>query len=100
LIVLLPDGHANWIANNHPANEQAAKEAALRLAPRAAHDKVQIIAISLGADADVDLMRQLAENTGGTHFIIPGGHAVSEYRDQLLAVFAKIALQRALELVD
>lgn len=99
LIVLLSDGHANWIDNNHPADEQAAKAAALRLAPLAAHDKVQIIAISLGTDADVDLMRRLAENTGGVLFVIPGGHAVSEYRDQLLAVFAKIALQQPLKLV-
>ena len=99
LIVLLSDGHANWIDNNHPADEPAAKEAALRQAPLAAHDKVQIIAISLGADADVDLMRQLAESTGGVLFTIPGGHAVSEYRDQLLAAFAQIALQRPLKLV-
>jgi Mg-chelatase subunit ChlD len=100
LIVLLSDGHANWLDNNHTANESAAKAAALNEAHSAAQDKFQILTISLGADADLDLMQQIADITGGTHFIVPGGHAVSDYRDQLLAVFAKIALQRPLKLVD
>jgi Mg-chelatase subunit ChlD len=99
LIVLLSDGRTNWLDNNHTANETAAKNAALQQARFAARDKVPILTISLGADADLDLMQQIADITGGTHFIVPGGRAVSDYRDQLFAVFAKIALQRPLKLV-
>jgi Mg-chelatase subunit ChlD len=100
LIVLLSDGHANWVDNSHTANEATAKSNALDEARLTAQDGVQILTISLGTDADLDLMQQIANLTGGSHFVIPGGHAVSEYRDQLLAVFAQIALQRPLKLVD
>lgn len=98
LIVLLSDGHANWYHN--AVDQPHATSAALDQARSAGRDKFQILTISLGADADTDLMQQIANLTGGTHFSIEGGHAVSEYREQLLAVFTKIALQRSLKLVD
>jgi hypothetical protein len=100
LIVLLSDGHANWIDNNHSANEAAARNNALDQARQAAQDKLQILTISLGADADTDLMQQIADLTRGIHFVVPGGQTVSAYRAQLLAVFKQIALRRPLRLVD
>jgi Mg-chelatase subunit ChlD len=99
LIVLLSDGAANLKDNDNDPDPAGAKTAALQQARLAAKDKLRILTISLGAAADTGLMQQIADLTGGTHFVIPGGHAVSEYRAQLLAVFTKIALQRPVKLV-
>ncbi len=100
LIVLLSDGQANWIDNNHTADVSAATTAALNEAYVAAQDKFQILTISLGADADTNLMQQIATITSGLSFIVPGGQAVSGYRSQLLGVFGQIAMRRPLKLVD
>lgn len=99
LIVLLSDGHANWIDNDHAVDETAAKRNALDQATLAARDKLRILTISLGAEADTALMQSIADITGGTHFIVPGGQSVSAYRERLLRVFEKIALQRPLKLI-
>jgi Mg-chelatase subunit ChlD len=100
LIVLLSDGQANWIDNNHSADVSAATTAALNEAYVAAQDKFQILTISLGSDADTNLMQQIAAITSGIQFIIPGGQTVSAYRSQLLGVFSQIAMRRPLKLVD
>lgn len=99
LIVLLSDGRANWTDDNTP-NEQGARTAALNQARHAARDKIPILTISLGADADLDLMQQIADITGGIHFVVPGGSDVGDYRDQLFEVFMKVAIRRPLKLVD
>lgn len=78
LIVLLSDGVANWKDNGNDPDPSGAKNAALQQARLAAGDKFRILTISLGAAADTDLMQQIASITNGTHFIVSGGHAVSE----------------------
>ena len=98
LIVLLSDGHANW--HHGDVDEPAARNAALRQADLAAQENVPILTISLGADADQDLMQQIAEITDGIHFVVPGGADVDDYREQLFGVFARIAAHRPLRLVD
>jgi hypothetical protein len=97
LIVLLSDGRANW--HHNAVNESAAQDAALEQARLAAADQFPILTISLGADADLGLMEQIADLTNGIHFVVPGGADVDDYRQQLFEVFAQIAAHRTLKLV-
>jgi hypothetical protein len=94
LIVLLSDGYTNY------PDDRTANSAALAQAQQAANNNIPILTISLGADADTDLMQQIADMTKGVSFVIPGGHSVDEYKDQLNAIFAQIAQRRPLRLVN
>jgi len=58
-----------------------------------------VITVSLGAQADAVLMQQVADITSGVHFNIPGGQSVSDYEQDLKAVFALIASYRPTQLV-
>lgn len=98
IIVLLSDGNANWYKNTYDLSR--ARQAALNEATAAANDKFPIVTISLGADADLDLMQQIADKTGGLHFIVPGGSNVNDYKDQLYSVFSQIAGFKSARLVD
>ncbi|MCO6457239.1 MAG: VWA domain-containing protein, partial [Pirellulaceae bacterium] len=94
LMVLVTDGLANRPSNTNPtwyAEYQA------RLT---AQHKIPILTISLGADADRDLMRDIAEETDGVHFNIPGGQTVAAYEQDLIEVFREIAFHRPLKLVQ
>ena len=97
LIVQLSDGKANWLGTYNPS---AAKTAALAQAQAAAQEGIQIVTISLGSDADTELMQEIADITGGVHFVVPAGGSVEEYADELDAVFGQIAAHRRLRLVD
>jgi hypothetical protein len=94
MIVLMTDGMAN-----RPGSESDAKRYVRDEAQRAADDRYPIISISLGADADRDLMQEVADITGGVHFNIPGGQRVADYERQLKEVFREIAKNRPLKLV-
>lgn len=98
MIVLLSDGKANWHENRYSLS--AARAATLAQARTAAADGIPVLTISLGADADTDLMQEVADITGGHHFIVPGGKLVAQYEQQLLAIFSEIAAHRPLKLVD
>jgi Flp pilus assembly protein TadG len=93
VIVLLSDGHTNVPSNG-------AESAALDQAYEAADRNIPILTISLGADADTDLMQQIAEISNGAYFVIPGGQSVDQYKDQLNTIFAQIASRRPLRLVN
>jgi len=95
MIVLMTDGQAT-----KPGSSAYARQYALDQAALAAERKYPIITISLGNDADEQLMAQIAEITGGMHFNIPGGDSVADYEDELLEVFRKIADDRPLLLVQ
>lgn len=95
LIVLLSDGRAR-----RPYNETYGRALALDKADLAAEHYIPVMTISLGADADTQLMQEIADRTKGVHFVIPGGHSVAEYEDQLNEVFLQIARDRPLSLVD
>jgi Flp pilus assembly protein TadG len=98
MIVLMTDGVANWHngrndvsgAKNHVAAESAA----------AKELNYPVVAISLGAGADTDLMNSVADITESRHFNIPGGQSVADYRDGLFEVFRAIANARPLKLVQ
>jgi hypothetical protein len=94
MIVLMTDGIAN-----KPYNTSYAKQYALDQAAEAAARGYQIVTISLGNGADTQLMQQIADVTHGAHFNIPGDSSVSDYEEELLAVFRKIADARPLLLV-
>ena len=97
MMVLLTDGVANYY--NGSVNESAAKNAVLQEASLAAAAKLKIVTISLGSGADVQLMQQVADTTGGYHFNIPGGVDDSAYLIKLKAAFREIASDRPLQLV-
>ena len=58
------------------------------------------MAISFGADANTDLMHDVAEISSGAHFIVPGSKDVDDMRDDLIEIFAEIAGARPLRLVE
>jgi Flp pilus assembly protein TadG len=64
-IVLMSDGHANRPSGNGPRYARA-------MARYAAGQDVTIHTISLGNDADLELMQDIADITGGTHFDATG----------------------------
>lgn len=94
MIVLMTDGNAN-----RPTNETVGREYALEQARLAAALRYPIMTISLGIDADTDLMQEIADITGGIHYRIPGGGSVENYADELMTVFRRIADDRPLILV-
>jgi Mg-chelatase subunit ChlD len=91
MIVLMTDGIAN-----RPDNARAY---ALEQADLAAERNYPIVTISLGSGADTSLMQQIADRTGGLHFNIPGMQGITDYEEQLLEVFRRIADHRPLLLV-
>ncbi len=94
-IVLLTDGIANL-----PGSSSYAKQYALEQAQYAADSGYAIMAISLGANVDYNLMQDIADVSGGEHFHIPGGDSVAAYEEELIEVFRRIARERPLRLVN
>jgi hypothetical protein len=94
MLVLMTDGIAN-----RPTDESTARQLVLSEANACASAKIPVVTISMGAGADVGLMQQVADMTGGVHFNIPGGQTGAEYEEDLLDVFGKIASGRPLHLV-
>lgn len=94
MIVLMTDGQANL-----PVNESYGKSYALQEAQQCKQNRIPVVTISLGADADSKLMQQIADITGGVHFNIPGGQSVADYEEQLKNVFRRVAGDRGLVLV-
>lgn len=64
-IVLMSDGYANRPSNNGPGYARTMAQYAKGLG-------ITIFTISLGNDADVQLMQDIADITGGTHFDATG----------------------------
>ncbi len=82
LMVLMSDGHANQPSSN-------ADGYALQMASYAAASQVKIYTISLGDDADIGLMQDIASATGGKHYSAPGSG--SELVNLLTAAFSHVA---------
>jgi Mg-chelatase subunit ChlD len=95
MIVLMTDGIAN-----RPTNTTTARAYVISEAQECASRKIPIATISMGAGADVELMQQVADITGGRHFNIPGGQTATEYEEDLQEVFGQIARTRPLKLVQ
>lgn len=92
VIVLMTDGVANRPSGN-------AEQYALDQADLCKTAKVKIMTISLGLNADTNLMQSIADATGGKHFNVPGGGTIAQYEQQLKDVFQEIASDRPLKLL-
>jgi Mg-chelatase subunit ChlD len=95
LIVLLTDGLAN-----RPGDWDDARDYALAQTAIVADAGIPVLTISLGAEADVALMQEIADMTNGVHFNVPGGQSVSAYEADLQGVFRLIADHLPLRLVQ
>ncbi len=95
MIVLMTDGIANRSSTGSSPDQFALDEAALCAAAG-----IKVMTISLGLNADTQLMQQIADISGGNHFNVPGGESVAQYEEELKAVFGDIASDRPLQLIN
>jgi len=96
MMILMTDGEATLPTGNTTTD----KNSCINEANLAAAAKIPIVTITVGADADTALMQQIANITGGAYFQIPGGQTVAAVKAQLEAVFAQVAADRPLKLVQ
>ncbi len=73
------------------STSDSAKAAAFYALVAAVKDGCTIHTMSVGTDADRDLMKAMAFAGGGIHIDVPGGSTIAEMEGQLLAAFSKIA---------
>lgn len=99
MIVLITDGQANW--RNGSYSIANAENYLISEANLCAHDsrKYPVVTLSLGTNADTDIMEQVATITRSTHFNVPGGASIEDYHQQLSDTFRAIAKARPLKLV-
>jgi hypothetical protein len=96
MMVLMTDGIVNL-----PTGKSASdKQLCIDEANLCAAAKIPVVTISVGALADVALMKQIADITGGAAFVVPGGQSVAAVKAELEAVFAKVASDRPIQLVE
>ena len=94
MIVLMTDGVPTF-----PQSTSYARQLAINAAQECANAKFPVVTISLGTGADVALMEQIAQMTGGIHFNVQGGRPVAEVEEDLRETFRQIAKERPLRLV-
>jgi Mg-chelatase subunit ChlD len=92
MMVLMTDGLANRPLGRDP-QRYVRDEARLADASR-----IPIVTISFGRGADVALMDEVADLTGGVHFHVAG--SVGQQEKQLRDVFQQVAARRPPALVD
>jgi hypothetical protein len=97
LIVLMTDGLANW--HNGQYNEAAAHQMVMDEANACITAKFKVMTIALGVDADTSTMYQVATNTEGNYYHVPGGSNYQTMHDQLRNAFKEIADARPMQLV-
>ena len=91
MMIVMTDG-----LPNEPSN---ATQCVIDEANAAKAARIKILTISLGVGADISLMQQVADITGGVHFNVPGGASIDTVRAQLQEVFRQIASSRPLKLI-
>jgi Flp pilus assembly protein TadG len=96
LLILMTDGEANLPTGNTSTDKQKVRDEAALCAAA----KIPVVTITVGAGADTALMQEVASMTGGACFIVPGGQPVSAVQEQLEQVFAQVAADRPLKLVQ
>jgi Flp pilus assembly protein TadG len=99
VMLLLTDGIANQTrANPTEMDEAQARADTLAAAQDAADMGVRIYTVSVGTQADTDLMKQVAEIGHGEWFHAQG--TVEEYQNQLSAIFESLGAKRAVALIE
>ena len=96
MMVLMTDGVVNLPTGSSATDKQKVIDEANLCA--SAH--IPIVTISVGALADTALMQQVADITGGAAFVVPGGQPIANVKSQLEQVFAQVAKDRPLKLVQ
>ncbi|MBL8878385.1 MAG: VWA domain-containing protein [Phycisphaerales bacterium] len=100
VMVLMSDGKPNVDSSGDYAGEDnpAVIQWCYDVAQNAANAGIQIYTVSVGGDADPELMTQIAEITGGQHFHAEG--TPEEYRDQLELIFRTLGGRRPVALIQ
>jgi Mg-chelatase subunit ChlD len=93
MMVLMTDGLPNLPSSG-------ASSAVITEANLCAAAKIPVVCISLGSGADTSLLQQVSDITNGAHFIVEGGRPISEVQADLEAIFAQVAADRPLKLVQ
>ena len=83
IVVLLSDGYANRPEGNGPGYARS-------MAAYAASQNVTVYTISLGSEADISQMQEIADMTGGSHFDATGSGEAT-LTDRLTQAFKDIA---------
>ena len=96
LLILMTDGEANLPTGNTSTDKQKVRDEAYLCAAA----KIPVVTITVGAGADVALMAEVATITNGASFVVPGGQPISAVQEQLEEVFAQVAADRPLKLVQ
>jgi len=98
VMLLLTDGIANTIRDGSAWNEYWAKEDAKAAASEAAAEGVRIYTVSVGVNADTQLMHDIAEIGSADHFHAEG--SIEEYSEQLEEIFRKLGGKRPVVLIE
>jgi hypothetical protein len=100
VIVLMSDGkpNVNEYGSGVPAGDPGTCEWIKEIAQQAADQNTRIYTISVGGDADADLMSEIATIGGGQHFHAEG--SPDEYSDQLDAIFRTLGGKRPVALIE
>lgn len=96
MMVLMTDGVVNRPSGN-TTNDKASVIAEANLCAAA---RIPIVTISVGALVDTALMQQVADISGGAAFVVPGGQPIANVKAQLEQVFAQVAADRPLKMVQ
>jgi len=94
VMIVMTDGKAN-----RPGNPQEAKTTSINNAVSAANAGIQINTISIGSDADQELMAELAEIGKGSHYHVPTLN-IEEYEDELKNIFRTLGGKRPVRLIQ
>jgi len=97
VILLITDGQAN-VDEWGRSSEYGGKQYALSAAQNAVDQGIEIVTISVGSDADQDLMQQIADLSGSVHFHAEG--TIDQYTAELQQIFAAVGGRRTVELIE
>jgi len=98
VMIVLTDGNANVGCDTCTRfDPSGGRSFARSMARRAKDEGIQLYTVSVGAGADVDLMDEIAEIGGGTHFHAQG--TIDEYSAQLEAIFEELGGMRPVQLI-
>lgn len=95
LMLVMTDGQANA-----PGSASQAYQAVINEAYAAKNAGIKVVTVSVGLDADTELLGQVASIANGEHFNVPGGQSIADVQAQLLQVFRRVATSRPLKLID
>lgn len=93
-IIVISDGKSTW--NAHGLNASISRRDTINQANFAKNDNVIISTISLGGDADTNLMDEIANITGGYHINIPPGDDIDDHIDSMKLFIQNIASRAVL----